>query len=58
MSDVAFKGVPSGLKGLLVTQGSLEMIKNGFYFTSNALFVLNIFKFLSLLFAHDVKLLD
>ena len=58
MSDVAVKGVPSGLKGLLVTQGSLEMIKNGIYFTSNSLFVLNIFKFLSLLFAHDGKLLD
>ena len=53
MSDVAFKGVPSGLRQLLITESSLEMMKNYFYFTSKSLFVLNIFKFLSLLFGND-----
>ena len=58
MSDVAFKGVPSGLRQLLITESSLEMMKNYFYFTSKSLFVLNIFKFLSLLFGNDLKLLN
>ena len=33
-------------------------MKNAFYFTSKALFVLKIFKFLSWLFGHVVKQLD
>ena len=32
------------------------MMKNAFYFTSKALFVLKIFKFLSRLFGHVLKL--
>ena len=34
------------------------MMKNAFYFTSKALFVLKIFKFLSWLFGHVAKRLD
>ena len=34
------------------------MVKNAFYFTSKALFVLKIFKFLSSLFGHVGKQLD
>ena len=34
------------------------MMKNAFYLTSNALFILNIFKFLSWLFGHVAKRLD
>ena len=53
-----FKGTLSGLRQLLATEGSLKMMKNNFYFTSNALFVLKIFKFLSWLLGHVVKRLD
>ena len=41
----------------LATETALQM-KNAFYFTSKALFVLKIFKFLSWLFAHIGKWLD
>ena len=34
------------------------MMKNAFYFTPKALFVLKIFKFLSRLFSHAAKWLD
>ena len=34
------------------------MIKNGFYFTLKALFVLKIFKFLSWIFVHVEQLFD
>ena len=36
-----------GLKQLLATESNLKMVKNDFYFTLKALFVLKIFKFLS-----------
>ena len=36
----------------------LKMMKNAFYFTSNALFNVKIFKFLSWLFGHVAKRLD
>ena len=42
-----FKGALSDLKQLLAIENPLKMIKNDFYFTSKALFVLKIFKFLS-----------
>ena len=46
--DVAlFKGALSGLRYFLATESPLRMMKNAFYFTPNALFVLKIFKFLS-----------
>ena len=42
-----FKGALSGLRQFLAAESSLKMMKNAFYFTSKALFVLKIFKFLS-----------
>ena len=41
------KDALSGLRQFLATESPLKMMKNAFYFTSKALFVLNIFKFLS-----------
>ena len=41
------KGALSGLRQFLATESPLKMMKNAFYFTSKALFVLKIFKFLS-----------
>ena len=41
------KGTLSGLRQLLTAESPLKMKKNVFYFASKALFVLNIFKFLS-----------
>ena len=43
----AFKGALSGLRQFLATESPLKMMKNAFYFTSKALFVLKIFKLLS-----------
>ena len=40
------KGALSGLRQFLATESPLKMMKNAFYFTSKALFVLKIFKFL------------
>ena len=39
------KGALSGLKQPLAAVSPLKMMKNAFYFTSKALFVLKIFKF-------------
>ena len=44
------KGALSGLIQLLATESPLKMMRNTFYFTSKALFVLKIFKFLSVTF--------
>ena len=41
------KGALSGLRQSLATESPLKMMKNAFYFTPKALFVLKIFKFLS-----------
>ena len=46
-SPEVIKGALSGLKQFLATESPLKMMKNAFYFTSKALFVLKIFKFLS-----------
>ena len=46
------KGALLGLRQFLATESSLKMMKDAFYFTSKALFVLKIFKFLSGLFGH------
>ena len=46
-NNVILKGPLSGLRQLLATESPLKMMKNAFYFTSKALFVLKIFKFLS-----------
>ena len=40
-----FEVALSGLRQFLVTESPLNMMKNAFYFTSKALFVLKIFKF-------------
>ena len=52
------KDALSGLRQFLPTGTPLEMMKNVFYFTSKALFVLKIFKFLSWPFGHVSKGLD
>ena len=44
---IVFKGALSGLRQFLATETPMKMMKNDFYFTSKALFVLKIFKFLS-----------
>ena len=41
------KGALSGLRQFLATESPLKMMRNAFYFTSKALSVLKIFKFLS-----------
>ena len=46
------------LKQFLATGSSLKIMKNAFYYTLKALFVLKIFKFLSRLFGHVEKRLD
>ena len=53
-----FKGALSGLRQYLASESPLRMMKNGFYFTFKALFVLKIFQFLSWLFGHVYKWLD
>ena len=50
--------VLSGLKQFLANESPLKMKKNAFYFTSEAFFVLRIFKFLPLLFGYVSKSLD
>ena len=52
-----FKGALSGLRHFWQLK-ALSKWKNAFYFTSKALFVLKIFKFLSWLFGHVSKRLD
>ena len=42
----------------MAAESPLKLMKNAFYFTSKALFVLKIFKFLSKLFGHVLKQLD
>ena len=49
------KDAVSGLKQLLATESPLKVIKNYFYFTLKALFVLKIFNFFSWLFSYVVK---
>ena len=41
------KGALEGLRQFLVTESPLKMMKNAFYFTLKALFVLKLLKFLS-----------
>ena len=52
------KGALSGLRQFLATESPLKVVKNAFYFTSKALCVLKICKFLSWLFSHVSKRLD
>ena len=52
------KGALSDLRQFLATESPLKVMKNIFCFTSKALFVLKIFKFLPWLFCHVAKQLD
>ena len=52
------KGALSGLRQFFAPESPLKMMKNAFYFTLKALFVLKIFNFLSGLFGHVEKQLD
>ena len=52
------KGALLGLRLFLAIESPLKIMKNAFYFTLKALFVLKIFKFLSWLFGHVAKRLD
>ena len=52
-----FKGALQGLRQFLATESLLKMMKNAFYFTLKALFVLKIIK-LFWLFGHVGKGLD
>ena len=54
----SIKGALSGLRQFLAAESPLNMMKNVFHFTSKALFVLKVFKFLSWLFDHVAKRLD
>ena len=40
-----FKGALSGLRHFLAAESPSEMMKDAFYFTSKAFFVLKVFKF-------------
>ena len=42
-----FKSIVLGLRQVLAIESSLKMMTNAFYFTSKAIFVLKIFKYLS-----------
>ena len=53
-----FKGPFSGLRQFLTIESPLKMTKNAFYFTLKALFVFEIFTFLSSLFGYVEKRLD
>ena len=57
---VVFKGTFSfsGLRQFETTENPLKVMKNAFYFTSKALFILKMFKFLSWHFSHAAKPLD
>ena len=46
------------MRQFLAAENPLKMMKNAFYFTSKAFFVLKIFKFLSWFFGHVAKRLD
>ena len=49
LATAYFKGPPLGLRQYLTTESPLNLMKNIFYFMLKALFVLEIFTFLSLL---------
>ena len=52
------KGALSGLREFLANERALKVMRNVFYFTLKAHFVLKIFKFLSRIFGHVEKRLD
>ena len=58
IKNYCFEGALLGLRQFLATESPLRMMKDAFCFTSKALFVLKIFKFLSGVFGHVSKQLD
>ena len=52
------KGALPGLKQFWATRSPLKFMKNNFYFTLKALFVLKMFTFLSRFFGYVEKRLD
>ena len=56
--DNLIKSTLSGMRQYLESESPLKMMKNAFYFTLKARFVLKIIKFLSWLFGHVEKQLD
>ena len=50
----SFKGTLSGLRQFLAAESLFEIMKNAFYFTSKVLFILKMFKFLSLVMYRNV----
>ena len=48
-SSLQVKDALQGLRQFLITKSPLKLMKNALYFTLKALFVLKIFKFLSLI---------
>ena len=57
-SKETIKGPLSGLRQFLTTESPFKIMKNAFYFTLEALFVLEIFLFLSWLFGYEEKQRD
>ena len=57
-SNDFFKGALSGLRQFLATENPLKMMKNAFYFTLKALYVLKVFTFLFRPLGHVSKWLD
>ena len=55
---IIIKGTLSGLRQFLATESPLKLMKNAFYFTLKALFVLKVSKFLSRLLGPIEKRLD
>ena len=47
LKSLKFTGSLTGLRQFLATESPFKVMKNPFYFTSKALFVLKIFKYLS-----------
>ena len=58
MGAPQLEGALKVLRQFLTTESPLKMMKNAFCFTLKALFVLEIFRFLSRLFGHVEKRLD
>ena len=52
------KGALAGLRQFLAVECSLKMMKNAFYFTPKALFILKIFEFLLWVLCHVTKQFD
>ena len=47
IKSASFKGALSGLRQFFADESTLKMMRNAFYFTSKAFFVLKIFRFFS-----------